>query len=42
MYDNKLLAAMKAGSVVTKIPKQAFYPDLRIVNDCGKKNLLLA
>jgi hypothetical protein len=38
--DNKLRAAMKAGSDAAKIPKQALYPDLRFVNDCGKKNLL--
>jgi len=40
-YDNKLLAAA-GGSDVAKIPKQVFYLDLRFVNDCGKKNLLLA
>jgi hypothetical protein len=40
--DNKLLPAMKAGTVVAKIPKQALYRDLRFVNDCGKKNLRLA
>jgi hypothetical protein len=42
MNDNKLLAAMTAGSDVAKIPNQALYRGLRFVNDCGKKNLLLA
>jgi hypothetical protein len=42
MNDKKATCRRDGGSDVAKIPKQAFYPDLRFVNDCGKKNLLLA